>query len=173
MYKRQDERYLPLHGHRLLAGQHFTPRAKSEESSDVIVNEQVIKRFNIGGGHPTKAIGEQIKTLDGKKFTIVGVVKDFHYRTVEHRIEPFVFFYSPNEGNLNLKINSKDLPATMAQIEAAWKRIDKVHPLDAHFYDDQIEEAYRQCSVIVKVIGFLAFLAAVSYTHLDVYKRQS
>ena len=45
------------------------------------------------------------------------------------------------------------------RIEAAWKRIDKVHPLDAHFYDDQIEEAYRQFSVIVKVIGFLAFLA--------------
>lgn len=154
-----DERYLPLHGHQLLAGQHFTPRAKSEESSEVIVNEQVIKRFNIGGGHPTKAIGEQIKTLDGKKFTIIAVVKDFHYRTVEHRIEPFVFFYSPNEGNLNLKINSKDLPATMAQIEAVWKRIDKVHPLDARFYDDQIEEAYRQFSVIVKVIGFLAFLA--------------
>src|SRR6185369_6968013 len=56
-------------------------------------------------------------------------------------------------------VDSKDLPATVARIEAAWKKVDKVHALDAKFYDDQIEHAYAQFSVMVKVIGFLAFLA--------------
>lgn len=158
-----DERYLPLHGHRLLAGRNFTPHAHENNSTEIIVNQQLLKRFDITPQNPSKALGEQIKTLDGKKYTIVGVLKDFHYGTVERKIEPFMMHYSPEEsgGYLNLKINSQDLPATMSRIEEAWKRIDKTHPLEARFYDDQIQEAYQQFSVMVKVIGFLAFLAVI------------
>ena len=72
-----------------------------------------------------------------------------------------MFRYSKSEpwGYLNLKIASKDLESTMTKIETVWKRFDKVHPIKANFYDDQIEEAYSQFSVLVKTIGFLAFLA--------------
>ncbi|MEJ0030829.1 MAG: hypothetical protein WDO15_10875 [Bacteroidota bacterium] len=46
----------------------------------------------------------------------------------------------------------------MAKIEEAWKRIDRVHPIDARFYDEAIEEAYAEYSVMVKIIGILSFL---------------
>ncbi|MFN8343612.1 MAG: ABC transporter permease [Spirosomataceae bacterium] len=156
-----DEHYLPIHKHPFLAGGNFRTHPKNGEETEVIVNEQLLKRFNIAQRIPAKALGEQLITPEGKHLTIVGVVKDFHYGTLEDKIEPLVFRYSAEEsgGYLNLKINSNDLPAVMADIEAIWKKTDKTHPLDAHFYDDQIEEAYRQFSVMVKVIGFLAFLA--------------
>lgn len=71
-----------------------------------------------------------------------------------------IFRYTSEEtyGYLNLKLNPGDLSATLAHIEKAWKKIDKVHPLEASFYEDQIEEAYSQYSLMIKVIGFLAFL---------------
>ena len=71
-----------------------------------------------------------------------------------------IFRYTSEEthGYINVKIASDDLPATMAAIERAWKKIDKTHPLEATFYDDQIEQAYSAYSLMVKVIGFLAFL---------------
>jgi ABC-type antimicrobial peptide transport system permease subunit len=47
----------------------------------------------------------------------------------------------------------------MAKIESIWKSIDKVHPLEANFYDKQIERAYGEFSVMIKIIGFLSFLA--------------
>jgi ABC-type antimicrobial peptide transport system permease subunit len=155
-----DEHYLPIHQHKLLAGKNFTLRPKKGEESEVIVNEQVLKRFNIANRNPEKALGE-IVTVDKQKLAIVGVLKDFHYGTVEHKIEPVMFRYSADEpgGYLNVKIRPTDLLATMERVEAAWQTIDKVHPLEAKFYDDQIEEAYNQFSVMIKVIGFITFLA--------------
>lgn len=155
-----DENYLPIHKHKLLAGNNFTLRPEKGKESEVIVNQQVLKRFNIGGRDPQKALGH-VLSVDGQNLTIIGVLKDFHYGTMENKIEPVMFRYSKSEpwGYLNLKIASKDLESTMAKIETAWKRFDKVHPLKANFYDDQIENAYSEFSMMVKVIGFLAFLA--------------
>ncbi|RFS18607.1 ABC transporter permease [Emticicia sp. C21] len=155
-----DENYLPIHQHKLLAGTNFKLRPKTGEESEVIVNEQILKRFNIARQNPQKALGEQV-VVDGKTLTIIGILKDFHYGTVENKIEPVILRYSaePQGGWINAKIVSNDLPATMASIEDAWRKIDKVHPIEAHFYNDQIEKAYAQFSVMVKVIGFISFLA--------------
>lgn len=155
-----DDHYLNIHEHKLVAGKNFTLKPKPGEESEVIVNEQVLKRFDIAPQNPEAALGEQL-IVDKKKLTIVGVLKDFHYGTVEHEISPVILQYTEDEpgGYINVKVASKDLPATLAAMETAWKKIDKVHPMEASFYDDQIEQAYSQFSVMVKVIGFVAFLA--------------
>ncbi|WP_221408911.1 ABC transporter permease [Ohtaekwangia koreensis] len=155
-----DENYLPLHQHRFLAGRNFNPKTKEADETEVIVNEQILHRFNMAGHDPAKAIGEEV-TIDGKKLTIVGVVKDFHYGTLEDEIQPLVLRHSSIDtyGYINAKIKTSDWPATFAAMEKAWKKIDPVHPLEARFYSEQIEEAYQQFSVMVKLIGFLSFLA--------------
>jgi putative ABC transport system permease protein len=154
-----DENYLPLHQYTFLAGRNFTPQPKDAPETETIVNECLIRRFNIGHNHPEKAIGEQV-AIEGKKLTIVGVLKDFHYGTVESEINPTALRYSAEPGGyVNVKMSSDNLAATMASIEALWKQIDKVHPLDAKFYDEQIEQAYRQFSVMLEVIGIFALLA--------------
>jgi ABC-type antimicrobial peptide transport system permease subunit len=156
-----DENYLPLHGYEFLAGGNFIARPTTMDAArEVIVNQQVLKRFNIGSNDPSLAIGEEI-TLNGKKVTIVGVMKDFHYGKVDKIIEPVaLMFWTPENGAIiNAKIQSDDMVATMARIESTWKKIDRVHPLRAEFYDETIEEAYSELSAMVKIIGFLSFLA--------------
>lgn len=159
-YNSVDEHYLPLHGHKLLAGRNFSAKANKDSESEVIINEQTMKRFHIGDGDPSKAIGE-IVTVDDKKLAIIGVLGDFHYGKVDSKIEPVAFRYhtEPNQGFVNAKISSTDLTATMDRIEKAWCKIDAVHPLAATFYDDQIEKAYGEFSAMLKILGFLAFLA--------------
>ncbi len=51
------------------------------------------------------------------------------------------------------------MPATVSRLQAAWKKIDAVHPFEARFYDEEIQRAYAELSAIIKIIGFLAFLA--------------
>lgn len=154
-----DEHYLPLHRHTFLAGRNFNTKANALPESEVIVNEQVLNRFDIGKRDPEKALGE-VLNVAGVKLTIVGVVKDFHYGTLDKNIEPTILRYSSEPGGyLNVKISSTDLPAAMSSIQAAWGNIDRIHPLEATFYDEQIEQAYKQFSVMIKIIGFLAFLA--------------
>lgn len=161
-----DENYLALHEYKLIAGGNFRARpTTAEAATEVIVNQQALKRLNIAGNDAQKAIGEEITFnsfhINGRKMTIVGVMKDFHYGKVDNLIEPVAFlFWTPeNRAILNVKIRSADLPATLAKIESTWKKIDRVHPFQAKFYDEAIEEAYSEFSVLIKIIGFLSFLA--------------
>ncbi len=161
-----DENYLPLHEHKLVAGGNFIARpATADAAVEVIVNEQALKRLNIASGDPEKAIGEEITfssfNVNARKMTIVGVMKDFHYGKVENLIEPVAFmFWTPEDRAIvNAKIQSTDMPETMAKIESTWKKIDRVHPFQAEFFDEAIEEAYSEFSAMIKIIGFLSFLA--------------
>ena len=160
-----DENYMSLHDHKLVAGGNFIARpASAEAATEVIVNQQVLKRFNIAGSDPEKAIGEEVTFTNFKgtrKMTIVGVMKDFHYGKVDNLIEPVAFmFWTPEDrATINVKIQSTDLPATMVKIESAWKEIDRVHPFNAKFFDEAIEDAYSEFSTMVKIIGFLSILA--------------
>lgn len=161
-----DENYLALHEYKLIAGGNFMARPTTADAvREIIVNEQVLKRFNISNRDAEKAIGQEITfssfNLPDRKMTIVGVIKDFHYGKVDNLIEPVAFMsWTPGQrAVINAKIQSKDLPATMAKIESAWKKIDRVHPFEAKFYDQEIEDAYSEFSTIIKIIGFLSILA--------------
>ncbi len=161
-----DENYLSLHEYKLIAGGDFKARpSTSASATEVIVNQQVLKLFNISTNNPEKAIGEEIIFSNpqghGRKMTIVGVMKDFHYGKVENLVGPVAFLpWTPEDKTIiNVKIQSTDMLATIARIESAWKKIDRVHPFQAKFYDESIEEAYSEFSSMIKIIGFLSFLA--------------
>ena len=163
-----DENYIPLHEYKLVAGQNFITRPVTKDAtSELIVNEKTLRQFNIANGDPEKAIGEEI-LLDNKKLTIVGVMKDFHYAKLDENILPVVFKYlTPDafltsdgrDGLVNVRLNTDDPIETMAKIQEVWKSVDPVHPLKAEFYDDAIEDAYKELSAMIKVIGFLSFIA--------------
>jgi ABC-type antimicrobial peptide transport system permease subunit len=160
-----DENYLSLHEHKLVAGGNFIARpTTASAATEVIVNEQLLKRFNIAGNDPQKAIGEEItfgNFRGTRKMTIVGVMKDFHYGKLDNLIEPVAFmFWTPEDrATINVKIQSTDILATMSKIESAWKEVDHIHPFKAKFFDEAIEEAYSEFSTMVKIIGFLSVLA--------------
>lgn len=155
-----DENYMPLHGHQLVAGRNFLPKPDSAKESEVIVNQQVLKRFNIGGQDPEKALGDVLR-IDQKDLTIVGVMKDFQYGRANNQTSKEILFrYEPAKAQvLNVKIQSNDLIATHDKIEAIWKKIDPIHPFEAKFYNEQIEAAFAGLSATLKLAGFLAFLA--------------
>ncbi|HYC84659.1 MAG TPA: ABC transporter permease [Chryseosolibacter sp.] len=160
-----DENYLTLHEHALVAGSNFIARPAAPDAvTEVIVNERFLKRFNIAGNDARKAIGEEITfgsfNVPARKMTIVGVIKDFHYGKVDNLIEPTAFtFWTPGDrAILNVKIQSNDVRAAVDKIGAAWQKIDRVHPFQAKFYDEEIEDAYSEFSTMIKIIGFLSFL---------------
>lgn len=161
-----DENYLALHEYKLVAGGNFRARPTTPEAAtEVIVNQQFLKRFNIGINDPAKAIGEQITfssfSIHGRRMTIVGVIKDFHYGKVDNLIEPVAFmFWTPGDrAVINAKLQSRDMRATLSRIKSVWKKIDRVHPFKAEFFDESIEEAYSEFSTMIKIIGFLSFFA--------------
>jgi ABC-type antimicrobial peptide transport system permease subunit len=63
------------------------------------------------------------------------------------------------DGLVNVRLNTNDPVATLTKIREVWKSVDPVHPFEAQFYQDAIEEAYKELSAMIKVIGFLSFIA--------------
>jgi len=154
-----DANYIPLHKHKLLAGKNFSPSTKEGTIGEVIVSENILDHFKIGDTNRESAIGETI-LLNRKEYEIVGVVEDYHYGRADGDKNKVVLIHSETSAShLNLKVNSTDWLSTMNKIEAAWKKVDQVHPLEASFYNDQLEDLFRGLLAMLKVIGFVAFLA--------------
>ncbi|GAB4043237.1 ABC transporter permease [Spirosoma jeollabukense] len=75
------------------------------------------------------------------------------------KIDPTFFRYAPQDARyLNVRIQANDSPATLARIQSTWRAIDRVHPLKAGLYKDDIRQFYHPLTVMSKVIGCLAFL---------------
>ncbi|HEX8040588.1 MAG TPA: ABC transporter permease [Chryseosolibacter sp.] len=159
-YNVVDENYLPLHDHQLVAGQNFTAAAGGKEEREVIINEKVLQRLHVDKTDPGKAIGRVLR-VGGKDLTIVGVVRDFSYGRANDggARNEVIIRYGPDQAQyLNVKILSGDWPETYSKIEDIWKKIDNVHPLDAKFYDAEIEEGFQGLKGSMKAGSFLAFL---------------
>lgn len=162
---RVDENYLPLHEHVLVSGRNFQTRPTSfEAATEIIVNEQLLKRLGIAEDSE-KAIGEEVVFSSfGKaalKMTIVGVIRDFHYGKLDNLIPPvaFMFWLPGDRAVVNVKVKSLDPKATLAKIESLWKEVDPVHTFEAEFFDESIEDAYSEYSSQIKIIGLLSTLA--------------
>lgn len=175
-YNGIDDQYIPLMKHELLAGGNFSGDAKkADQETEIILNETALTRFNIGT--PMEAIGKFVE-VNEKKMMITGVVRDFHYAKIEDDIKPFGFRHNSEQYYImNLKVNTTDLISTLGKIEAAWNEIDGVHEFHAEFYDDRIEQAYADFSILFTVIGFLAFItisiAAMGLLGMSVYTAET
>lgn len=154
-----DENYLALHDFHLLAGKNLTPHPADVEESEVIVNQQLLKRFNLADQVPSRAIGEELK-VDGKMMRIVGVIKNFHYGKSSSRFaqEVILRYRLKDLNHLNVKIEDSKSQEAYAKIESLWNKFDDTHPFDAKFYSTQIEESYSGVSASMKLIGYIAFL---------------
>ncbi|MEQ8474467.1 MAG: FtsX-like permease family protein [Marinoscillum sp.] len=153
-----DKAYLEVHDFEFLAGGTFPfDIKKDEEPQFMIINEHLLNRF--GFSNPNDAIGESLKLSDGgNSLKIVGVVKDFQHLKITDELQSFAFIQDDYLRVLNLQVNTSDLVGLMNKLETIWREVDSVHPFEAKFYNDQIQEAYQEYNAYYKVIGFLAFL---------------
>jgi putative ABC transport system permease protein len=154
-----DENYIPLHEFQLMAGRNFTAKPDSAKEDEVIVNQAILKRYNIANQVPSEAIGEVIE-FDHKKVTIIGVIHDYVYGKADNSNSTEVLLrYGRHDGYLNVKIMSNDKQAVQEKLEAVWKKHDPVHPFEAKLYTDRLKEGFEGLSASIKLAGFMAALA--------------
>ena len=146
--------YLNTLNHELLAGDDFI---EGQSADKIIVNELLTRKMGMDG--PQSALGEQIEYF-GKKWTIIGVVPDFHHGTINNKVEAFAFTSGRQRHfNLNLSIRSDDIVSTLSQLEQSWSDIHPDIAFEASFYSEEIEATYATISSSTKTYGLLAIVA--------------
>jgi putative ABC transport system permease protein len=150
--------YLNIMDLQLIAGENFPNNASPDHLQYLILNEKAVEKFQLGS--PAQAVGQTLWLSDTASVTVVGVVKDFHYRSMNDGIEPFALRFAPNEHRLlHVKLTASDPTLALASLASIWKKIDPVHPFKAEFMKDSVEQAYEGVAFVGGLISFFSFIA--------------
>jgi putative ABC transport system permease protein len=145
-----DENYIPTMGMVLTSGRNFS-KEFGADSTNVIINQTAAKVLGFGAN----ALGE-IVTDGGGDHTVVGVVKDFHFKSLHQTIDPLFLFYRPF-GGLIVKAKSADMSGLIADATSLWNGFNT----DETFAYTLLDESYRQTHLAEHKMGNLLNLFAL------------
>ncbi len=139
-----DSRLMELLDLSLLEGRNFSPDIPTDWTSAVIINETTAKEWGLVepvGKRFHKEFGDY---QDGDFVSIIGVVKDFHFHSLHHRIQPMIIRpLSDREwAYTSIKLRSRDLRATLGRIEGSWKKFTGGQPFEYSFLDQDFFGLY-------------------------------
>jgi putative ABC transport system permease protein len=129
-YETVDESYLPLYKIPVVQGRNFSADFPSDSSNSVLVNETFVKKA--GWKNP---IGEKVNFwYNNEVYTVVGVVKDHHYQSLNETIGAQLFTMKPDNpfGLVMIKIKQGAETESLKYIQAGFKSF---FPLNPYVYD--------------------------------------
>ncbi|MEM8600942.1 MAG: ABC transporter permease [Bacteroidota bacterium] len=148
--------FVETYGLDVIAGRAFD-RARADSAS-FILNETALRR--LGWTDPQEALGVELTRQFGDTRTVVGVVQDFHLEGLQSAIPPVVLYYRPQWCDVaTIRVQTDEIPAALAGLEAAWGRLAPDRPLDYVFLDDDFDQQYRAERRIAAVVQLFTGLA--------------
>lgn len=157
-----DAQYIPTMGMQLIAGRNFseTPAA---DSLNVIINETAVKIFDLGPNPIGQMLTVNTNDNGGKKtLTVIGVVKDFHFRSLREAISPLIMLNNPY-GGLIIKAKTKDMAALVSTFNDKWNAFHVEEPLSYAPLDELYNETYlaeQKMGTILRIFGVLTVFVA-------------
>jgi len=147
---RLDYDFILLYGIEMAEGRNFSLKFPADDTTAYILNEAAVKNF----GFPSleAAIGKKF-VMGNREGTIVGVTKDFNYKSLHKKIEPLVMYPIRNGHNyFTLKVESGEMQKTLAAVEAKWKALAPELPFNFFFLDQNFDGLYTSEDQLHKTV---------------------
>ncbi|MDH4270942.1 MAG: ABC transporter permease [Candidatus Aminicenantes bacterium] len=155
-----DYDYIDVLKIELVEGRNFSRELETDKTQAFLVNEEVRKLM----GKPAAA-GEEF-SFAGRDGRIVGVMKNFHFETLQSRIEPLAIYLvgtSPNQGGrfsyLLARVSPTDVQGAVDFVRRAWTTVLPNYPSEVRFLDEQVDSMYRTEERAGRLLRTFAFLA--------------
>ncbi len=154
-----DYDYINTLGMQITRGRNFS-REFGSDSSAIIINETTAA---VLGFHDP--VGKKIYTTDGNippntiSYTIIGVVKNFHFESLHQTIGPLCFRLGTSGWSTSLKVATTDIRSLINKIESKWKSMAPGFPFSYQFLDESFNNMYRQEQRVGKIAISFAALA--------------
>lgn len=155
-----DEHFLDIMNIDVVAGRNFSPDWGTDTTGGVLLNETAVR--SLGWGAPADAIGRQFDRLSFEGVVpgrVIGVVRDFHLRTIHEEIEPAAIMTSTYHIFVLIRIEPEGITETIGRIEEIWRDVDPRFPLDFTFLDEDFDALYRTDRLLGEIFAVFAFLA--------------
>lgn len=140
-------------GMEMASGRDFSKRLLTDFGTSFIVNETMVKAR--GWENP---LGKRIQ-LNQYNGKVIGVVKDFHFRSLHNAMEPLIINQLPEAGSqrvMVLKISDKDIPQTLRFLQQKFAEHDPRHAFEYVFLDDAIDRLYMSENRLMKMTGIFS-----------------
>jgi putative ABC transport system permease protein len=136
-----DFDYIPLYDIKMAAGRPFNRAYKTDSNQAMILNEAAVKI--LGYHSPQDAIGKRFKQW-GREGQIIGVIKDFHYHSLQSPIKPLTMRMEwPRFSLLSVKVKPTNVQSTITAIEKEFKTVIPNRPFSYYFMDEFFDRQYR------------------------------
>ena len=158
-----DFDFLSTYGLEIMAGRGLQRDLITDQENAFLINEAGLSAF--GWQTAEEALGKRVRTgLGGMSGDIVGVYRDFNYRSLHTDVEPLMLtFVPPRFSFLSLKLGTADLPATLAHIERTWRQFIPQRPFEYFFLDEDFNRQYRadeKTALLMLIFAGLAIIIA-------------
>ncbi|MEP6948897.1 MAG: ABC transporter permease [Ginsengibacter sp.] len=155
-----DYDFLNVYGIKLLTGRNFSAidyNADFNKLHNIIINASAVKI--LGFSSKENSIGKSI-TMFGKKWDVIGVMNDYHQKSLRYPLEATVMI--PTYGNYNpisIKVDAPDITATMAAIKIKYAQFFPGNLFDYYFLDEKFNTQYKDDQLFGKAFSIFAGFA--------------
>ena len=169
--------YIPHFGLEMVAGRAYSRDFESDLQEALVVNEAAVR--DMGYASAEEAVGKRFAQW-GREGVIVGVAKDFHYQSLQSRIEPLSLSLSPQSTKLIvLKLSGDNIVEAVEDLKATYASIVPHRPFLYRFLDEAFDSQYRAetrfgtiLSVFSSLAIFIACLGLLGLTAAVTVQRQ-
>lgn len=155
---RIDEDFFKTLNIPLAEGRSFSKEFGMDTMNVFMINKSAADRLNL-----KNAVGEDIyyypqdRTVKGR---VIGVVKDFHYRSLQENIQPLlIMFDNKNMSSLLIRLKANHIKEAISFVEHAWRNFSPKDGFEYSFLDDFIGQAYTGEEKAMDLFGIFSALA--------------
>ena len=150
-----DYDYFKVYDMEVVKGRSFSEDFPTDKEQAVVINETAAR--NLGWEEP---VGRRIYS-QGREFTVIGMIKDFHFQSLYRRIDPLVFLFYEGRGidYFSIKVNPSNIPSTIDFIEEKCRRFSPEFPFQYAFLDERVDGIYKAEQRLGRSFNIFTFIA--------------
>jgi putative ABC transport system permease protein len=159
-----DYDYIGTMGMNLVAGRDFSSTSATDSTEAFILSETTVKLF--GFGTAEEAIGKRLDwpqwDEDGslKKGTVIGVVEDFHFKSLRDKLSPVVLQIYPDASwKMAVRIKPESMDETIAHLQETYASLEQEWIFTYSFLDDNFDAMYKSEQRLSKLFAAFTYLA--------------
>lgn len=155
-----DEDYLNTFGIKMAEGRFFSESFSTDAAEGYVVNQAAVTLMGM-----RNPIGKRF-SLFGKTGRIIGVMKNFHFKSLHQQIEPLIFWISPSwDRYIFVRLGSERIAEKIDYVKAVFQKINPGYPFDFKFLDSDINQLYkteiRTKQILQIFAGFALFISCI------------
>ena len=149
-----DNEFLNTFKIELIEGRAFQDGRKFDNNA-VLINEAVQKEYTKEGS----LIGKTIMLGGNSPFHVIGIVKDFNYRSLHYPLLPLVIRFVENSGNIFIRTQPGQIAETLKLLDKTWAEFNINRPLEYQFHDDIVRSHYEKDQQAKKLLLILSIIS--------------